>query len=167
MKKMSDFERYKILLEIGLTFTLMISFAFLSNIDNIRWLFVDVKILRQTNGQVLSSKIEPGGIYGGWRFNIAYRYKVGELEFVSNRVHFGYQAEDNSIYAQNYVKKYPVGKQIVVFYDPNEPGNAVLEPEVKWNGLLDFYLIIALLPIAIFGLSFYFFIKNRQQRYIH
>lgn len=162
MRRMDDRERSKILLEIGLILTLMIGCALLSNIDNLRWLFVDVKTFHQTSGQVLLSKIEPGGIYGGWRFDITYRYKVGELEFVSNRVHFGHQAEDNPSYAQSYVEKYPVGEQVIVFYDPNEPENAVLEPEVKWNGLLDFYLIITLLPIAVLVLSAYFFIKSHQ-----
>lgn len=163
MKRLSDNEWYKALFEIGLLLTLMIGFGIYSNIENLRWFFVDSKDYHQTSGEILSANVEAGGTYGSWRFAISYRYKVGNQEFVSNRVHFGYQAMADPSYALSYVQKYPAGKQVVVFYDENNPSNSVLEPQVKWNGLLDFYLLILLLPITIFGMSAYFFVKSRQQ----
>jgi hypothetical protein len=147
---------------MGLLLTLMIGYGIYSNMDSLRWFFVDLKTYRQAAGQVLSSNIEGGGVHGGWRFKIAYSYKVRNQEFVSNRVHFGYQAMPDRSYAEKYVEKYPIGKQVMVFYEENNPENSVLEPQIKWNGLLDFYLILILLPIAVFGLAAYFYIKSNR-----
>ena len=162
MNKISDTKRSELLLKMGLLLSLMIGYGIYSNLDSLRWYFVDWRAFRQTNGQVISSNIEGQGLHGGWRFDITYSYKVGNQEFSSSRVHYGYQATENPSYAESYVKKYPVGKHITVFYEENNPQNSVLEPQVKWDGLLNSYLMLILLPITVFGLALYFDIKSRR-----
>jgi len=163
MNEISDSRRFELLFRIGLLLTLMVGYGIYSNFDNLKWYFIDWKTYHQTIGHIVSSNVEGQGIHGGWRFYITYNYKVGNQEFLSNRVHFGYQAMANPSYAESYVEKYPAGKQVTVFYAENNPQNSVLEPDVKWNGLLEMYLLLMLVPIAIFGLAGYFFNKSRQQ----
>jgi hypothetical protein len=162
MGELSDIDRYKRLLQAGLIITLMIGYGIYSNLDTLRWPFVDTRSYRQTVGQIQSSKVDAGGLHGGWRFRITYTYRVGNREFVSDRVHFGYQAMDNPSYANSYVEKYPAGKEVVVFYDENYPGNSVLEPSVKWSGLLNGYLLFLLVPIMIFSLAAYYYVKSHR-----
>ena len=64
--------------------------------------------------------------------HILYGYKVGNRSYTSNRICFGPPDEG----AGELVKKYPVGKVVRVYYDPNDPGNSVLEPGSKTSGNL-------------------------------
>jgi len=144
MNKINDSRRFELLFRIGLLLTLMVGYGIYSNFDNLKWYFIDWKTYHQTIGHIVSSNVEGQGIHGGWRF-------------------YGYQAMANPSYAESYVEKYPAGKQVTVFYAENNPQNSVLEPDVKWNGLLEMYLLLMLVPIAIFGLAGYFFNKSRQQ----
>jgi Protein of unknown function (DUF3592) len=64
-----------------------------------------------------------------YRVDIRFSYKVGSREFHSSNWKWGWTA----IYADRekpeaIVAAYPVGKSVQVFYDPNEPATAVLEP---------------------------------------
>jgi hypothetical protein len=159
MNKITDNERSKLLFQMGFIVTLMTLFGLFSNAESIKWLFVDPSNFDITEGKVLSSKKEFHGTYGGWRFSITYEYEVDGHYYTSNRVHYGFQAMDEQSYAESYVEKYPVDKQVLVYYDPRNPGKSVLEPSVKWTFLLPFYGLLILLVIVIYGFSFYYKIK--------
>ena len=64
-----------------------------------------------------------------YRAEIGYRYNVGEREFVGSRARFG-----DRIYlswskpALRLVRKYRVGTEVDVHFNPNDPSEAVLEP---------------------------------------
>ncbi|MDR3466012.1 MAG: DUF3592 domain-containing protein [Xanthobacteraceae bacterium] len=64
-----------------------------------------------------------------YRVDIAFTYKVGGQEYHSDTWKWGW----TRIYGgpeqpQAIAAAYPVGKRVQVFYDPNEPSTAVLEP---------------------------------------
>ena len=62
---------------------------------------------------------------------ILYRYRVGDQAHQSERVKFGGQASLTRAMAETLVAKYPPGARVDVYYDPRDPGSAVLEPRKK------------------------------------
>jgi hypothetical protein len=88
----------------------------------------------QTTGVILSSTIENSMNPTKDRFedyskaSIIYKYIVNGIEYLGDRVYFGSNSfsSDHSI-AQSIIKKYPTGKIITVFYDPDKHKDAVIE----------------------------------------
>ncbi|WP_339730958.1 DUF3592 domain-containing protein [uncultured Gimesia sp.] len=62
---------------------------------------------------------------------VSYSYQVQGQDYECGTVRFGIEisTSDRSL-AQETVKKYPVDKPVVVYYDPKNPAAAVLEPGV-------------------------------------
>jgi hypothetical protein len=84
----------------------------------------------QTQGIITSSHLVVGRFKQtkGYRPEIQYRYQVGATEYSGsrrsfNRPHLAMQAA-----SQNVIDAYPVGKTVAVFYDPEDPAFALLEP---------------------------------------
>ena len=70
-----------------------------------------------------------------YQAEIKYRYEVDGLEYISDRLDFGtykhkYKSE---VYPTGTTNKYPVGKNVTVYYDPIDPEQAVISREVKMN----------------------------------
>ncbi len=64
---------------------------------------------------------------------ITYRYTVEALEYHCSTVAFGGNGSSSSSQAAYAVtKRYPVGQAVPVYYEPQKPENAVLEPGVTW-----------------------------------
>ena len=61
---------------------------------------------------------------------VAYEYEVNAVRYVGNTIAIGavtgFLVRESS--AQKIVEKYPVGKRVRVYYDPEDPSKAVLEP---------------------------------------
>jgi hypothetical protein len=63
---------------------------------------------------------------------IKYSYQVNGATYTSQRVDFGgNKSYNSSSRAEDYLAQYPVGKQIEVFYDPEDVGEAVLVREAS------------------------------------
>ena len=62
---------------------------------------------------------------------------------------------------QPIVDKYPVGKNVAVYFDPKEPSSAVLEPGLFDEMLILFRMCIVLL--AFFGGLFLFVLFRRSR----
>ena len=58
--------------------------------------------------------------------NIVYVYRVGGEEYRGQRVRFDWEMDRAD--AEATVAKYPVGTLVTVYYDPDDPSSAVLEP---------------------------------------
>jgi hypothetical protein len=147
---------------MGLLFVLLIIMSLSSNPKPLAWLFTRSDNYLKAEGRIISSKISTGGVWGGWRFEIRYEYKIGSQTFTSDRVHFGYQSLREKSYAQAYIDKYFIGKKVTVFYDPSDPNKSVLEPQVKWHGFLYFLLLACLIPGVLFWLSIRFYRKSHS-----
>ena len=104
-------------------------FALLSMLKSIRasgW--------TQTTGFVIGSHVEedpdpdPGMDGGGspsFRAIVRYRYKVQGRKYESSRIAFGWQLDD-FMSASGLQTKFPKRSKVNVFYDPNNPEEAVL-----------------------------------------
>ena len=65
---------------------------------------------------------------------VVYRYNVNGEDLRASTVAFGadFSSSSSSI-ARAVTDRYPVNKQVQVYYDPEIPGNAVLEPGTSWK----------------------------------
>ena len=80
-------------------------------------------ISASVSGRILKS--ERNGSSKRSSHNVEYQYVVNGYTFVSDTV--SYKAPGSS-YSRRTVRKYPVGKQVTVYYDPRNPRYSVLEP---------------------------------------
>lgn len=86
--------------------------------------------------------------------DVVYRYSVGDKEFRGSTVSFGGGfSSSSSRHAYAVTKRYPVGRQVPVYYQPEVPANAVLAPGVTWSSFLVFgigllFLVVGVLMLA-------------------
>ena len=60
--------------------------------------------------------------------DIGYRYTVNKKTYTSRDVSLGEHSSNSSGGMRELTQQYPVGKSITVYYDPDKPHNALLEP---------------------------------------
>lgn len=105
----------------------------------------------ETRGAITRSEIRIVGRWGSAAYDIHYDYSVGEKQFTGTQI--DYSAKTSSY--SKMIAKYPQGKEVTVFYDPEKPQYATLEKASLGAGLygqlvaLGFcYLIFAWLEVA-------------------
>jgi hypothetical protein len=67
-----------------------------------------------------------------YKANVFYEYSVKSNKYSSDKISFGDYSSSNQSHAQNIVNRYPRGKDVKVYYNPEDPQLAVLEPGVSW-----------------------------------
>lgn len=104
----------------------------------------------QTNGQITKSEVEATAPTGGNRFYtysavVAYRYAVdGEVfendvyryEVLDEKGYASGGGESGREYTMHIVESTPVGAEVPVYYDPNDPSDAVLATGLEGRLLL-------------------------------
>jgi hypothetical protein len=108
-----------------------------------------------TQGQVIAARVDVSSDSDrndSYSADIHYSYRVAGQEHTASRVAWGGRVSSGSRAAADAaVIRYPVGSAVRVFYDPKEPGEAVLEP-MATGGLnrLTFIMVIFLVVGAAF-----------------
>lgn len=119
-----------------------------------------------TNSGVIEEAIEDKGnddksfirkVYR-YQVDLRYAYQVGKRDFVGTSASWGWTA----IYglrelAEKAAGQYRQGQPVTVYYDPEQPGNAVLEPDNRQGSLAP--LIAAIICAVIGGLFLAFLIE--------
>ncbi|WP_417380019.1 DUF3592 domain-containing protein [Gimesia sp.] len=88
-----------------------------------------------TTGEVLASDVQShrssNSNSSTYSAHVVYRYQVQDKNYEAKTVWFGsdVSTSDRSL-AQNTIKKYPIQQSVTVYYDPQHPETAVLEPGV-------------------------------------
>ena len=78
---------------------------------------------------------------------VGYRYRVDGRNYISSRIAFGTGDSGGSAkWARKIVNKYPVGKNVTVYYNPQDPQYGVLESGFTWRSIM-----ILLAGIAFFA----------------
>jgi hypothetical protein len=97
----------------------------------------------QTSAEVQSSKFEvhrstdfEGAEAVSYHARVVYKYTVNGIEYRSDRVFFGQGAGTSKAAAKRRVAEYVPGNQLKVYYDPENPKVAVLEPGLHMNVFL-------------------------------
>lgn len=83
-------------------------------------------------GQVVSSSVRVDTDDEGTSYfaDVLFTYVVNDHRYESDRVTFGQFGNGNRSRAQGIVDRYPVGGVVPVYYQPEKPETAVLEPGV-------------------------------------
>jgi len=95
--------------------------------------FNGAKHWRTTKGQILSSGQQYfSGIRnygaGGYGINTKYAYMVDGIRYISDKIAFFYTNNYSFNEADKILQKYQPNMEVVVYYDPKKPINAVLKP---------------------------------------
>jgi hypothetical protein len=93
--------------------------------------------------------------------NVVYEYKVHDQSFRSGRITIGERTSEHEL--ESILDRYPLGAQVVVYYNPADPQEAVLQRDVPastfWvgGGCVLFSIIVPVVAILIynFGLNWF------------
>ena len=81
-----------------------------------------------TTGVIVRSVVAKGhGEDATYTPVVVYRYKVGNIEHESNRIGVGIGSMGRHSEAKSWVDRYKAGVTVPVFYDPDNPAEAVLQ----------------------------------------
>lgn len=91
-----------------------------------------------TQGEVVLSNVREDSDDDGVTYHaeISYEYVVADREYVSDQVSFGQYGSSDHSHAAEIVNRYPEGRRVRVFYNPEDPETAVLEPGVTWSSYM-------------------------------
>lgn len=111
---------------------------------------------QSVSGKVLESfvQVKNGSRGAMYKPEIRYEYKVNGEYFIADCWRFGAVAKSWGKAQSNQVAaEYPVGRSVTVFFNPERPQEAVLEPgKTDWSGA-GFGAFFTLLGLAIFFIS--------------
>ncbi len=64
-----------------------------------------------------------------WRYCpfVEYEYRVGDQGYISHQISFAEKVFTNEAGAQKRIAQFPVGSEVMVYYNPEKPEKAVLE----------------------------------------
>ena len=96
-----------------------------------------------SSGTVIASALEKSPD-GRWRYRAAvrYRYRVGSKEYESGRIFWGGN-EGSQKHMASVIATYPQGSRLSVHYDPQNPAEAVIDPDQN----------IASRPLVLYGMA--------------
>jgi len=108
----------------------------------------------QTEGIIQSAQMtqHSGKRHDIYGVKISYTYKVAGIAYSSERVALG-ELESTEEHAQSILSRYPVGKQVAVFYSTTNPALAVLETGVHgqtWVTLIVSTLFLGAVSFILF-----------------
>lgn len=69
--------------------------------------------------------------------DIAYTYYLDDKQYSSSKINAGEAPMDNNVNSAKKIQsKYPAGKEVTVWYDPELPASSALEPGIKTGDIL-------------------------------
>ncbi|MGC1780247.1 MAG: DUF3592 domain-containing protein [Xanthobacteraceae bacterium] len=89
-----------------------------------------------------------------WRYRAAlqYRYRAGGKDYQSSRVFWGGN-EGREKHMASVVETYPAGAKVRVFYNPNDPAEAVLDPIQNTGSRQMVLYAMAMATLGLFSLT--------------
>jgi hypothetical protein len=91
-----------------------------------------------------------------YRVAVSYRYSVNGVAYEADRVSFASPTHAIEKMSERIAGKYPKGKTVQVHYNPDDPGDAVLEPGAVT------YLLGMLLGLTLGGIGVVQLLRSRQ-----
>ena len=86
------------------------------------------------SSEVVTKRGDDGTMYAA---DVVYAYNVDNRDYKCSTVAFGGDySSSSSSHAYDVTNTYPVGSEVRVFYDPQHPSTAVLEPGTTWMSYL-------------------------------
>ncbi|MDX2415310.1 MAG: DUF3592 domain-containing protein [Bacteroidales bacterium] len=85
--------------------------------------------------------------------DIVYAYSVNGKKYTSSKITVGDPPLDNNVTpAKRLQAEYPVGKEIIVYYDPELPESSALEPGIKTGDIMLASISILFFAVGLFAL---------------
>jgi hypothetical protein len=123
------------------------------------------KYWTETMGQVVSSGIEPRtgrsqhGYTTAYYPVVVYTYDAMGQRFQSSRINFGAEmGYGYTGWAQNIVNKFPVGSAVPVYFNPENPPEAVLTRSAGGSSKILIFVALMMLVCVAISLAFSFLI---------
>jgi uncharacterized protein DUF3592 len=117
----------------------------------------------RATARVLSSGVYASGAGAGATFTpqVKYEFETAGKSYESTNIRYLLRTSYNAASAAEVQSSYPVGREVSVAYDPQDPSRSVLEPGVPQGMWTQ-----ALIPLFFFGLCGYIFyeITHPQRR---
>ena len=114
------------------------------------------KRFQSTQGVVLSSRIESHTTTSDGRTSttyspeITYRYEVDGKTYTSSQYAYGMGSTSEYGYVSGLVERHPAGKKIPVYYDPDDPAEAILQLEAP---AVLYFMLLFLQPFLAVGVG--------------
>jgi hypothetical protein len=145
-------------------FLLLAAISVVSEWDRLEGaLFTKPSDYRLAQGEILSSSVRSKGGRGGYEYQISYSYIAEGKRYVDNQVTFSSASRSYRSYAQGYVRNYPVGLSVLVYYHHKKPSFAVLEPNQKEGTAMITFGRCVLLICSLLGVAYSLFLLTRQR----
>jgi len=120
-----------------------------------------------TDGTITSSSVrkevrrDSGKTVTTYYPSVQYRYRIDGRQHTSYRIAFGKKVGSVKAIAQKVVDRYPSGKTVTVYYDPDDPQYAILEKGFKWSSLIVFMVGLVFFAAGVLCLRSY--LKDKQK----
>ena len=108
-----------------------------------------------------SSSSGSSGSSTTYHANVVYEYRVDGEKLTGKRVSFGEYGREIPDHAQAIADRYPVGKEVPVYHDPESPDDAVLEPGA--HGVPWLFIVLGI-PILLFGFGMVYFLPGKAAK---
>jgi len=92
---------------------------------------------------------------------IRYQYQVEGKHYTCKRIAFGGESGGKRSKAKKVVDKYPSGKKVTVYYNPQDPKVAVLKAGFSWGAVFAFLAGIVFFAVGVMGFKAYR--RNKEQ----
>jgi len=114
-------------------------------------------------GFIISSEVielhdstEKGKYASTYRNKILFKYKVNEKEFLSSNLFWGSKISDSSLDdKKEYASKYTEGMEVDIYYNPDKPHQAVIEPGIKFVLYLNLIFALFILLMGCFCIKYF------------
>ncbi|MFC1452945.1 DUF3592 domain-containing protein [Verrucomicrobiota bacterium] len=110
-------------------------------------------------GSGAGRRSHPSRSYGA---SIVYTYQVEGTTYTCDRVFFGNYRSDRPDHAEAQKARYPPGREVDVYYDPDRPEVAVLEPGPKFSTSVVMIVGIVFTIVALAGIGVCLFAKSPE-----
>ena len=117
-----------IILIIGFAILCMTVIAISNSVSAKEWSIIMGKIIKSD-----IYELQFGGESNAtFRPDIAFEYNVNGEKYISDRLYYGVKimSSFNWIKSRKLVEKYPVNKEVKVYFNPNKPSESVVEPGI-------------------------------------
>jgi ribosomal protein L40E len=126
----------------------------------------------KTDGIIISSSyFEKKDDEDRWFFypSVSYSYTAGGKEYVSDKITLLSRAFDTEGQVKNFIRPYPAGKNVTVYYDPQTPQNAVLKTGTE-GGILFCMYFWTIIVLGV-GILLFFLVpspvRERKMKELH
>jgi len=94
---------------------------------------------------------------------VVYEYRVNDRLFQGDRISMGQFGSKDADHAKQEAAQYPENSLVTVYFDPDDPSKALLEPGWGWISLISLLVGLSVLIAAIFLLRQGFRKKTRRE----